>query len=63
MNTASYVVHHSSGRLMAVGSHPSGNITGLTMIDFIALPNNANIAITYTGEDGAEGFLGLKKLG
>ncbi|KAA6389386.1 MAG: hypothetical protein EZS28_015083, partial [Streblomastix strix] len=38
-------------------------ITGLTMIDFIALPNNANIAITYTGEDGAEGFLGLKKLG
>lgn len=28
-------VHHSSGRLAAVGPHPAGNVTGLTLIDYI----------------------------
>lgn len=28
VNSASYVVHHSSGRLKNVGKHSSGNITG-----------------------------------
>jgi hypothetical protein len=62
VNSASYVLHHSSGRLTSVGRHPSGNITGLTLIDFLALPAKAKIAITYNGEPGGEGFLTLKKL-
>lgn len=62
VNSASYVLHHSSGRLTSVGRHPAGNVTGLTLIDFLALPPKARIAITYNGEDGGEGFLSLKKL-
>lgn len=62
VNSASYVVHHSSGRLTSVGRHPAGNVTGLTLIDFLALPPKARIAITYNGEEGGEGFISLKKL-
>ena len=61
VNTASYVVHHSSGRLTSSGRHPNGNITGLTLIDFLSLPADARVALTYKGE-GGEGFLSLKKL-
>lgn len=35
---------------------------GLTLIDFIALPARARISISYSGDVGAEGFLGLRKL-
>ena len=62
VNSASYVLHHSSGRLTSVGRHPAGNVTGLTLIDFIALPPKAKIAVTSAGERGGEGFLSLKKL-
>jgi hypothetical protein len=40
----------------------AGSVTGLTLIDFLALPPRAKISITYTGEEGAEGFVGLRKL-
>eukprot|EP00899_Mesostigma_viride_P021531 jgi/Mesvir1/2937/Mv14002-RA.1 len=62
VNAASYVLHHSSGRLTSVGRHPAGNIAGLTLIDFLALPPRARVAITYVGEENGEGFLSLKKL-
>ena len=62
VNSASYVVHHSSGRLKNVGKHSSGNITGLTLIDFICIPERSRLSISFSGEDGSEGFLGLKKL-
>eukprot|EP00741_Cyanophora_paradoxa_P006296 tig00000989_g6104.t1 len=62
MNSTSYAVHHSSGRLTSVDRHPAGNVTGLTLLDFLALPPRAKIAITYAGEEGAEGFIGLRKL-
>ena len=62
VNSASYVVHHSSGRLKNVGKHSSGNITGLTLIDFICLPERSRVSVSFTGEDGSEGFLSLKKL-
>lgn len=35
---------------------------GLTMIDFIVLPARARISVTYSGEMGAEGFIGLRRL-
>ncbi|CAG9318475.1 unnamed protein product [Blepharisma stoltei] len=62
INSASYAVHHSSGKLRSVGNHSNGNIAGLTLIDFIALPARARITIIYNGELHAEGFLGLRKL-
>ena len=52
VNSASYVLHHSSGRLTSMGRHPAGNVTGLTLIDFIALPPRAKISVTYSGETG-----------
>ena len=63
INSNSYVIHQSSGgRLKSVGKNSFGNVTGLTMIDYIMLPQNSKISISYTGVEGAFGFLGLKKL-
>jgi len=62
VNSASYAVHHSSGRLAAVGPHPAGNVTGLTLLDYLALPPKARVSISYQGEEGGEGFLGLRKM-
>jgi len=62
VNSASYAVHHSSGRLAAVGPHPAGNVTGLTLVDYVALPPKARISCSYQGEEGGEGFIGLRKL-
>lgn len=62
INSSSYVVHHSSGRMTSIGRHPAGNVTGLTLIDFLALPPRARVAITYSGEETGEGFISLKKL-
>lgn len=61
VNSASYVVHHSAGRLKNV-PHPVGAITGLTLLDFIALPAAAHVSLAYSGEPLAEGFLSLAKL-
>lgn len=62
VNASSYVMHHSSGRLTSCTKHPDGNVTGLTLIDFLALPARAKIAITYQGETDGQGFLSLRKL-
>ena len=62
VNSSSYVVHHSSGKLKPVSSHPNGNIAGLTLFDFIALPARARVSIGYNGEIHSEGFIGLRKL-
>ena len=53
-------MHHSSG-----ASPPSAapcNVTGLTLIDYLALPLKARISCSYQGEEGGEGFLGLRKM-
>ncbi|CAG9326047.1 unnamed protein product [Blepharisma stoltei] len=44
------------------GNHPAGNITGLTFIDFVALPSRARVSMSYTGEAPGEGFFCLRKL-
>lgn len=62
VNSASYVVHHSSGRLKNTGKHTSGNITGLSLIDFICLPERSRVSVSFSGEDGSEGFIALRKL-
>lgn len=62
VNSASYVIHQSAGRLKNIGKHSYGNITGLTMIDYINLPDRSRISIIYSGEEGGEGFLSLRRL-
>jgi hypothetical protein len=63
VNASSYVIHHSAGKLKQTGKqHSSGNLTGLTMIDFIALPARARVSLSYSGDKKCEGFLGLRKL-
>ncbi|CAG9464890.1 unnamed protein product [Pedinophyceae sp. YPF-701] len=62
VNSSSYVVHHSSGRLSSIGKHPDGCVTGLTMVDFLALPAKARLTIMYKGDEQAEGFFALRKL-
>jgi len=69
------VIHHGSGKLANGGRQVTGNMTGLTLLDFIALPARARITISYAGANGkqglakgaansgsVEGFLGLRKL-
>jgi hypothetical protein len=67
VNSASYVIHHGSGKLTNGGKQCVGNMTGLTLIDFIALPARARISISYSSSSGAnkekvEGFMSLRKL-
>ena len=62
INSNSYVIHQSpGGRMKGTGKTSFGNVAGLTMVDFVLLPDNAKLSISYTGEKGI-GFLGLKKL-
>ena len=61
VNNASYVIHHSSGRIKGT-NNSLGTVAGLTLIDFIALPPRAKISISYNGERKCEGFLSLRKL-
>jgi hypothetical protein len=62
INSNSYVIHQSpGGRMKGTGKASFGNVTGLTLVDFILLPDNAKLSISYTGETGI-GFLVLKKL-
>lgn len=32
------------------------------MIDYICIPEKSRIAISYSGEEGGEGFFGMKKI-
>jgi len=58
----SYVIQHTTTKIKNIGKHATGNITGLTLNDFISLPPRARISVTFIGEAQAEGFLGLRKL-
>jgi len=74
VNSASFVIHHGSGKLANNGRQVAGNMTGLTLVDYLALPARARITISYAGANGkqgmakgaqvspVEGFLGLRKL-
>ena len=44
------------------GKHNDGDVVGASAVEFLALPENAVISITYAGDSGAKGFLALKKL-
>jgi len=46
VNSSSYVIHHSSGKLKDVSN---SEIAGLTYVDFLLLPDSARLAISYIG--------------
>ena len=52
----------SQDRSLVQHKHPAGNVTGLTLVDFIALPARARLSIAYLGETYGEGFMSLRKL-
>ena len=48
VNANSSVVYQStSGRMKSIGKGCFGNVTGITLIDYILLPGNSKIAISY----------------
>lgn len=47
VNSSSYVVHHSSGKLKEVGN---SDVSGLTYIDYLLVPEAARLAVSYMGE-------------
>lgn len=42
--------------------HSLGNLTGLTIKEFLILPARARLSITYVGDYGGEGFISIKRL-
>lgn len=48
-------------KISNLGKHSAGNVTGLTLLDFVALPARARLSLTFQGEHG-EGFFSLRKL-
>ena len=58
INSNSYVVHHSSGRLKDIST---AEITGLTYYDFFTFQEDSRIAIAYNGDIG-HGFISLQRL-
>lgn len=58
VNSSSYVVHHSSGKLKDI---TNSEIAGITYYDYFTLPHNARLAVCYSGEVG-HGFFGIQRL-
>ena len=62
INSNSFAKQQSvGGKMKGIEKTSFGNVTGLTLVDFIILPDKAKLSISYNGEEGI-GFLGLKKL-
>lgn len=56
------VTHHAGGRVTTSGRYTNSNVTGLTHVDFLALPVKARVSLLYEGDEDAEAFMGIKKL-
>jgi hypothetical protein len=65
VNSSSYAVHHSSGKLKDIkqaGALNSIALTGLTWFDYVVLPARARLSVSYTCDLPGEGFISLKRL-
>ncbi|KAI9205792.1 uncharacterized protein BJ171DRAFT_499613 [Polychytrium aggregatum] len=66
INSASYVVHHSSGFITTGdGKVQEGTVAGLSLLDFLALPSKSTISLHYHGgkkNSLGHGFLSLRQL-
>ena len=45
-----------------IASHPAGNVSGWTLIEFLALPPHSEVSVMYHGPKDTQGFLELRKL-
>ena len=52
----------NAAAITTVGRHSAGNICGLTINEFVALPARARISLSFECEHLGEGFLQLRKL-
>ena len=48
--------------ISTAGKHSAGNITGVTLNEFVALPARARISLIYDSSTSGEGFFQLRKL-
>ena len=48
--------------ITTVGRHSAGNICGLTINEYVALPARARVSISFEGETLGEGFFQMRKL-
>jgi len=62
LDTPSSLSSYQIQKANMVPSHPSGNLLGQSEHHYLALPPNAKLSLVYNGEEGGEGFLGLRKL-
>ncbi|OAJ40252.1 hypothetical protein BDEG_24015 [Batrachochytrium dendrobatidis JEL423] len=67
INSPSYVVHHSSGFVVdGNGKLEPGTVTGISLVDFLALPAKSTLSIHYHGVRKqvslGHGFVGLRRL-
>lgn len=66
INSPSYIVHHSSGYIIdGHGKMQEGVVSGLSLVDFLALPSKSTLSIHYHGvkkQSPGHGFFGLRKL-
>lgn len=59
VNSSSYVLHHSSGKLKEVSN---SEIAGLTYVDYFMVPDEARLAVSYIGEYTGEGFMSVQRI-
>ncbi|KAJ3109635.1 hypothetical protein HDU97_003109 [Phlyctochytrium planicorne] len=66
INSPTYVVHHGSGFVHGgEGKLEQGCVTGISLMDFLALPAKSTVALHYHANKKmpmCHGFLGLKRL-
>ena len=54
--------HFDGNTLLLPNKHSAGNVTGLTLNEFIALPARARVTLCFDGESAGEGFVCIHKL-
>lgn len=42
--------------------HSAGNVVGMSVMEYVALPARARLSLSYEGERPVEGFLNMRKL-
>lgn len=53
---------HAKLKAIRRARHSAGNVTGLTICEFLALPARCQLSISYDIDEKAQGFISLRKL-
>jgi hypothetical protein len=63
INSPSYVVHHGSGFVVdGAGRMQEGCVSGLSCLDFLALPSRSTVSLHYHGKKEGHGFISLRRM-